>query len=157
VKMDGSRRIDAPPAEVWRKLNDTETLQRSIAGCQSLEADGEYEYKATLKVKVGPVSAPFKGRLSLSNVVPGESYTLTFNGEGAVAGFARGAADVALDQAGNGTLLRYTVNARVGGKIAQVGQRLVDAAARQMAEEFFARFEAELENGAGGPQRGGAT
>jgi uncharacterized protein len=141
MKMEGSRHIDAPPDVVWSKLNDTRVLKDSIAGCESLQAAGDGEFAATIKANVGPMAATFNARLTLRNVVAGRSYTLTFDGEGGVAGFGRGSIDVSLELRDGGTQVRYAVDARVGGKIAQVGQRLVDGVARKMADDFFARFE----------------
>ena len=144
MKMQGSRHIAAPPDLVWTKLNDTQVLKDSIAGCESLQATGDGQFMALVKAKVGAVAASFNGRLTLSNVVAGRSYTLAFDGQGGVAGFGRGSADVNLEPRDGGTEVHYVINAQVGGKIAQVGQRLIDGVARKMADDFFARFEAAV-------------
>jgi carbon monoxide dehydrogenase subunit G len=141
MELESSRHLNAPPDVVWSALNDTAVLKQSIAGCESLTAVDDRNYVATMKLKIGPVAASFNSRLALDNVVPGRSYTLVFDGQGGVAGFGKGRADVSLEPRDGGTELRYKVNAQVGGKIAQVGQRLIDGVARKMAEDFFARFE----------------
>jgi carbon monoxide dehydrogenase subunit G len=125
---------------VWRALNDPEVLRRCIPGCRSLEKLSDTEMAATVQAKVGPVKATFNGNVILSNVNPPQSYTISGEGKGGAAGFARGGADVALVDDGEATLLTYTVKAHVGGKLAQVGARLVDATAKQMADQFFATF-----------------
>jgi uncharacterized protein len=141
MKLESNRVIQAQPDVVWTHLVDVDVLQQCIPGCQSMEQTGENEYALTMKSKVGPVSATFKGDLSLQDVVPGQSYTLRFQGKGGAAGFAKGSAAVRLEPAEEGTDLIYSVDASVGGKIAQVGQRLVDGTARKMADDFFSRFE----------------
>lgn len=141
MKLESNRVIQAEPGVVWEHLVDVEVLKQCIPGCQSMEKTGENEYALTMKSKVGPVSATFKGELSLRDIVPGESYTLHFEGKGGAAGFGKGSAAVRLEPAEEGTNLVYSVDASVGGKIAQVGQRLVDGTARKMADDFFSRFE----------------
>lgn len=141
MKLETTRFIHAPREKVWDSLVDVEVLEQCIPGCQSMEQTGENEYALTMKSKVGPVSATFTGELSLRDVVPGESYTLYFEGKGGAAGFSKGSAAVRLEEAEGGTNLHYTVDAKIGGKIAQLGQRLVDGAARKMAEDFFGQFE----------------
>ncbi len=141
MKLESNRVIQAEPGVVWEHLVDVEVLKQCIPGCQSMEQTGENEYALTMKSKVGPVSATFKGELSLRDIVPGESYTLHFEGKGGAAGFGKGTAAVRLEPAEEGTNLVYSVDASVGGKIAQVGQRLVDGTARKMADDFFSRFE----------------
>jgi len=141
MKLESTRVIAAEPRTVWDHLVDVDVLQQCIPGCQSMEQTGENEYALTMKTKVGPVSATFNGELSLRDIVPGESYTLHFEGKGGAAGFGKGSAAVRLEPAEEGTNLVYSVDAKVGGKIAQVGQRLVDGTARKMADDFFSRFE----------------
>ena len=141
MKMDGSQEIGAPPDLVWLRLNDPQVLKQCIAGCESMRVTGQGEFVAGLRLKFGPVAAAFDGRLSLSNIVDNRSYTITFEGIGGVAGSGRGTADVMLEPHAVGTLLVYSVEARVGGKIARVGQRLVDGIARKMIKDFFRRFE----------------
>lgn len=141
MKLESNRVIQAEPGVVWEHLVDVEVLKQCIPGCQTMEQTGENEYALTMKSKVGPVSATFKGELSLQDIVPGESYTLHFEGKGGAAGFGKGSAAVRLEPAEEGTNLVYSVDASVGGKIAQVGQRLVDGTARKMADDFFSRFE----------------
>ena len=146
MDLTGEQKIEAAQGMVWRALNDPEVLRASIPGCQDLVKTGEDGFEATVKAKVGPVSAKFTGVVTLSNINPPESYTIAGEGKGGVAGFASGSADVRLVPDGNGTLLIYTVNAKVGGKLAQIGSRLIDSAARKMANQFFENFSANLEN-----------
>lgn len=141
MKLESNRVIQAAPEVVWAHLVDVEVLKQCIPGCQSMDQIGDNEYALVMKAKVGPVSATFKGELSLRDIVAGESYTLNFEGKGGVAGFGKGSAAVRLAPVDEGTDLMYSVDARVGGKIAQVGQRLVDGAARKMAADFFGNFE----------------
>ncbi len=144
MDMTGERRIPAPRETVWAALNDPEMLKAAIPGCESLEKTSETELKATAAVKIGPISARFTGKVQLSDLDPPNGYTIGGEGQGGVAGFAKGGAKVHLDPDGNGTLLRYEVNAQVGGKIAQLGARLIDATAKSMADQFFNRFTALL-------------
>ena len=142
MEMTSTRTIPAPVEAVWKALNDPPTLQSCIPGCEAIEPDGENAYRIALAARVGPVSAKFAGRLQLADLDPPHGYTLSFDGQGGAAGFAKGGARVSLAPAENGaaTLLSYTVNAQVGGKIAQIGSRLVDGAAQKLADDFFARF-----------------
>jgi carbon monoxide dehydrogenase subunit G len=141
MEMSGQYRIPAPRAKVWDALNDPVVLKASIPGCQSLDKLSETEMAATVKAKVGPVSATFNGQVTLSNIDPPNGYTISGEGKGGVAGFAKGGADVTLADDGDGmTLLSYTAKAQVGGKLAQVGARLIDATAKQMADQFFGAF-----------------
>lgn len=149
MDLTGNRLIAAPRATVWERLNDAETLRACIPGCTELTGSPEEGFEATVVQKVGPVKATFRGKVTLSDVVAGESYTISGEGSGGVAGFAKGAAKVALADAGAGTDLSYAVQANVGGKIAQLGSRLIDGFARKMADQFFERFQAEVE-GPGG-------
>jgi carbon monoxide dehydrogenase subunit G len=144
MEMTGENRIPASRDKVWAALNDPEILKASIPGCQSLEKTSDTEMTATVQAKVGPVKATFKGHVTLSNIDPPNGYTISGEGKGGVAGFAKGGADVHLAPDGDGTLLSYKVNAQVGGKLAQIGARLIDATAKQMADQFFAAFSANV-------------
>jgi uncharacterized protein len=144
MELNGERLIPAPIATTWQALNDPAILRDCIAGCESIERTGEDAYEALVAVKVGPVSARFKGKLQMSDIKPPHSYTIHFDGQGGVAGHGKGSADVALAEEGQQTRLRYTARAQVGGKMAQVGSRLIDAAAGKITEDFFNAFEARL-------------
>ena len=144
MDMTGERRIPAPRETVWAALNDPEVLKAAIPGCESLEKTSETEMKATASVKIGPIAARFTGKVQLSDIDPPNGYTIGGEGQGGVAGFAKGGAKVRLEPDGGATLLRYEVNAQVGGKIAQLGARLIDATAKSMADQFFNRFTAHL-------------
>jgi carbon monoxide dehydrogenase subunit G len=145
MEMTNSRVIPASPAAVWTALNDPSILQASIPGCESLERIGDNEWRAVVAAKVGPVSAKFSGTMRMIDPTPPTGYTLQFTGQGGAAGFASGEARVTLTPAENGhTLLTYAVKAQVGGKLAQIGSRLIDGAAAKMADDFFARFSARL-------------
>lgn len=132
--------VPAPPQAVWDAINDPEVLKACIPGCQSLTKTDPTHFEASVRLKIGPVSATFKGKVALENLNPPLSCVLVGEGQGGVAGFAKGSAEVALTPEENGTTLAYTAKASVGGKLAQIGQRLVDGAARQLADEFFAKF-----------------
>ena len=142
MEMTSTRMVPAPVETVWAALNDPAMLVECIPGCDSIEPDGENAFRIALAARVGPVAAKFTGRMQLSDVDPPNGYTLSFDGQGGVAGFAKGEARVNLAPAENGaaTELSYTVKAQVGGKIAQIGSRLVDGAAQKLADDFFARF-----------------
>ena len=144
MDMTGERRIEAPRQTVWRALNDPVVLKASIPGCESLEKLSDTDMKATASVRIGPIAARFSGAVHLSDLDPPNGYTISGEGQGGVAGFAKGGAKVRLDDAGSDTLLSYEVHAQVGGKIAQLGARLVDASAKQMADAFFDRFSKEV-------------
>jgi carbon monoxide dehydrogenase subunit G len=144
VQQSGEYRIAAPREKVWAALNDPDVLARCIDGCEAMTRVGDAAFEATVKAKIGPVSATFKADLALSDVKPPESYTLTANAKGGAAGFGKGTAKVALEEVAGGTLLRYAVEGSIGGKLAQVGSRLVDIATRKMADDFFAKFGASL-------------
>lgn len=152
MQLTGERLIPAPLATTWQALNDPEVLRSCIAGCESLERTGADLLSAVMAVKVGPVSARFKGTLKMSDVKPPHSYSIAFDGRGGVAGFGSGAAVVLLSQEENGTRLRYKAQAQVGGKLAQVGSRLIDAVAARITEDFFTAFEARLQPPAHVPQ-----
>ena len=148
VTMSGEVVLPADKATVWARLNDAETLKASIPGCESLEKLSDTELQAVAKVKIGPVSARFKGKVTLSDMDPPNSYRISGQGDGGVAGFAKGGANVRLaDDAGGGTRLAYDVDAQVGGKIAQLGGRLIDSTAKKLADEFFANFAKALGGG----------
>lgn len=140
MDMTGEHRIAASRQAVWDALNDPETLKSSIPGCESIEKLSDTEFTATVVAKVGPVKAKFKGKVTLSDLDPPNSYTIAGEGQGGAAGFAKGGAEVRLVSEGAETVLSYTAKATVGGKLAQIGSRLVDAAARKTADEFFAAF-----------------
>jgi len=145
MEMTGSRQIAASREVVWAALNDAEVLRLAIPGCQELTGSPDDGFEATVKQKVGPVSATFAGRVALSDVVPLESYTISGEGKGGAAGHAKGSAAVRLEDKDGGTLLTYDVKAAVGGKIAQLGSRLIDGAAKSMADKFFDNFRAAIE------------
>jgi carbon monoxide dehydrogenase subunit G len=148
MDMTGERRIPAPRQKVWDALNDTETLRSCIPGCESLERLSDTAMKATAAIKIGPISARFTGNIALSDMDPPNSYRISGEGQGGVAGFAKGGANVRLSDDGPFTVLSYDVKAQVGGKIAQLGARLIDATSKQMADLFFDRFTSEVS----GPQ-----
>jgi carbon monoxide dehydrogenase subunit G len=144
MDMTGERRIPAPRQKVWDALNDPAVLKASIPGCESLEKLSETDMRATAAVKIGPISARFTGKVQLTDLDPPNGYNISGEGQGGVAGFAKGGANVRLAEEGAFTLLSYQVHAQVGGKIAQLGARLIDASAKQMADAFFDRFVAEV-------------
>lgn len=144
MELKGEKLIPAPIDKTWAALNDPEVLKGCIAGCESLERVGDDGFAAVMAVKVGPVSARFKGNLKLTDVKAPNSYTIHFDGQGGVAGHGKGSADVSLVAEGQQTKLSYVARAQVGGKLAQVGSRLIDAAAAKIAEDFFKAFEAAL-------------
>lgn len=145
MELNGTRVIAADVDTVWAHLNNPETLKSCIPGCEDLTGSPEEGFAAVVKQKVGPVSATFKGEVTLENVVPGKSYTITGEGKGGVAGFAKGSADVVLASVPEGTELTYTAQAKVGGKLAQLGNRIIGGFARKMSDEFFDRFQATVE------------
>jgi uncharacterized protein len=142
MDMTGEERITAPRDAVWAALNDPEVLKRCIPGCQTLEMKSPTELAASVKIKIGPVSATFNGEVTLSNINAPESYTISGEGKGGIAGFAKGGADVVLKEDGAETVLQYSAKAQVGGKIAQLGARLVDSTSQKLAQQFFADFNA---------------
>jgi len=144
MEMTGEQLIPLPQAEVWRGLNDPEVLKACIAGCESIERVSDTEYRVAMTTSVGPVRAKFNGKLLLSDLNPPNSYSLSFEGSGGAAGFGKGGAKVSLQTEGSATRLRYTANASVGGKLAQVGSRLIDGVARKMADDFFTAFNEKL-------------
>lgn len=144
MEMKGQRQLPVPPQEAWDALNDPEMLKACIPGCESVTQTEPHQFEMVMAARIGPVSARFKGKLTQSDVVPPQSYRIAFDGQGGAAGFGKGGATVRLSPLDGGTQLDYDVNAQVGGKLAQVGSRLVDAAARKISDDFFATFEAKL-------------
>ena len=151
MEMQASRTLVVSQQQAWEALNDPEVRKLCIPGCDKVEPTGENQYSVAMALKIGPVSAKFAGKITLSDIVPPESYNIAFEGSGGVAGFGKGNAQVKLvplpaDAAGQASCeLHYTVHASVGGKIAQLGQRLIDGAAKSMAEDFFKRFDDEMQ------------
>lgn len=187
MEMLGNRRLGVTQQQAWEALNDPETLKKCIPGCDKFELTGDNTYSVALALKIGPVSAKFSGKVMLSDIVAPDGYKLTFEGQGGVAGFAKGSSSVSLkplaanaaaalagdapaDAAvaheataaapatpGAGCELDYTVQAQVGGKIAQLGQRLIDGAAKSTADDFFKRFDAEMQSRYGPPPAAAAA
>ena len=145
MQMQGERTINASRAEVWRALNSPEVLKACISGCDELERTSDTSFEATVTQKIGPVKARFKGVVELSDIVEAESYTITGEGKGGAAGFAKGGAKVRLSDTGEGTLLVYEAEVRVGGKLAQLGSRLIGGFAKKMANDFFDRLQEAIE------------
>lgn len=144
MDMTGEYRIEAPREVVWRGLNDPNVLKQCIPGCESIEKLSDTELTAKVALSIGPVKARFTGKVTLSDLDPPNGYKITGEGQGGVAGFGKGGATVTLQPDGNATILRYVATASVGGKIAQLGARLVDATAKKLADEFFSKFQAAL-------------
>ena len=144
MEMTGSQTLPVNRQIAWDALNDPEILKASITGCDELTRTSDTEFETQVTAAVGPVKAKFKAKLTLFDVVAPESYTIRFDGQGGVAGFGKGEARVKLTPQGESTLLEYSAKASVGGKLAQIGSRLVDATAQKMAGEFFSKFNAEL-------------
>ena len=140
MTMNGEVQLAAPVQTVWDKLNDLDTLKACIPGCEQLDMTGENEMSAVATVKIGPVKAKFKGKVTLSDLNPPNGYKISGQGDGGVAGFAKGGATVKLTPKDGGTLLHYDVEAQIGGKLAQLGQRLINGAAKKVADDFFASF-----------------
>jgi carbon monoxide dehydrogenase subunit G len=178
MEMLGNRRLGVTQQQAWEALNDPETLKKCIPGCDKFELTGDNTYSVALALKIGPVSAKFSGKVMLSDIVAPDGYKLTFEGQGGVAGFAKGSSSVSLKPLAAGAAgavegeapvdaalaheataatpaagceLDYTVQAQVGGKIAQLGQRLIDGAAKSTADDFFKRFDAEMQSRYGPP------
>jgi carbon monoxide dehydrogenase subunit G len=149
MEMNGSERINAPRDKVWDALNSVEMLEKCIPGCQSLEWTGENEMAAIVKLKIGIVSATFKAEVRIENINPPHGYTIAGEGKGGVAGFARGGADVTLETDGEATILTYACKAQVGGKIAQMGARLIDSTAKKLAAQFFSSFNTAVSDPVG--------
>jgi carbon monoxide dehydrogenase subunit G len=157
MDMTGSQLVPAPKDKVWAALNDPAVLKACITGCESMDRTDETTYQIVIALRVGPVTARFKGKIHLADLNPPESYMLRFEGQGGAAGFAKGEATVNLSDEGGATRLAYVVNAQIGGKLAQIGSRLVDGAAKKTADEFFVAFtermrdEPVADTGAQGP------
>jgi uncharacterized protein len=144
MEMQGSRTLAASQEQTWSALIDPEVLKQCIPGCDTITLTGENQYAIAMSVKIGPVSAKFNGKIALEDIVPPQSYAIAFEGQGGAAGFGKGRSTVKIEPRETGCELVYTAQAQVGGKIAQVGQRLIDGVAKSMAEDFFKRFEAVL-------------
>ncbi len=144
MELTSSRSVPASVEATWAALNDPETLKACIPGCEAIERVSDTEFRATVTARVGPVAAKFSGRILLSDIVAPTSYRMSFEGQGGAAGFARGEARIALSPDGGNTRLEYSASAQVGGKLAQIGSRLVDGAAAKVADDFFARFAERL-------------
>jgi carbon monoxide dehydrogenase subunit G len=144
MEMKGEQLVPASQQETWDALNDPQMLKACVPGCESITPAGENAYEVLMVARVGPVSAKFKGKLTLSDITPPLSYSISFEGQGGAAGFAKGGAQVRLSAEGESTKLSYDVKANVGGKLAQIGSRLVDAAARKVADDFFKNFNSKM-------------
>lgn len=140
MEMTGEQLVPASQEETWNALNDPEVLKACVPGCESIERISGNDFQVLMVARVGPVSAKFKGKLSLSDIKPPTSYSISFEGQGGAAGFAKGSANVRLSAESSSTRLSYDVKANVGGKLAQIGSRLVDGAARKVADDFFKNF-----------------
>ena len=145
MDIQATRSLSVTQQQAWQALNDPEVLKLCIPGCDKVEATAEHEYDIGMALRIGPVSAKFKGHIVLSDIVPPASYRISFEGQGGPAGFGKGSAQVQLTPTAAGCDLAYTVNASVGGKVAQLGQRLIDGAAKSLAEDFFKRFDDEMQ------------
>ena len=145
MDMQGNRVLAITQQQAWDALNDPEVLKASVPGCDKLERTADNQYAVGVSLKIGPVAAKFAGKIVLSDIVAPSSYTLAFDGQGGVAGFGKGTSKVTLTPVDGGCELAYTVHASVGGKIAQLGQRLIDGTAKSMAEDFFKRFDQEMQ------------
>lgn len=145
MDMQGSRQLAITQQQAWDALNDPAVLKACIPGCDKVEPTGENQYSIGMALKIGPVSAKFTGKIALSDINPPQSYTISFEGQGGPAGFGKGSAKVQLTPNDRGNELAYSVQASVGGKIAQLGQRLIDGAAKSMAEDFFKRFDEAMQ------------
>jgi carbon monoxide dehydrogenase subunit G len=145
MEMQGKRQLAITQQQAWDALNDPAVLKLCIPGCEKIEATGDNQYSMAVALKIGPLAAKFAGKIALSDINPPQSYTIAFEGQGGPAGFGKGSANVQLTPNADGHELAYTVQASVGGKIAQVGQRLIDGVAKSMAEDFFKRFDEEMQ------------
>jgi uncharacterized protein len=146
MEMQGKRELAVTQQQAWESLNNPEVLKLCIPGCDKIESTGPDKYVIGMALKIGPVSAKFAGNIQLADISPPNSYTLSFDGQGGAAGFGKGSSNVVLTALPNGGCeLNYSVNASVGGKIAQLGQRLIDAASKSMADDFFKRFDAQMQ------------
>jgi hypothetical protein len=157
MQMTGEYQIPAPREVVWRALNDPEILKQSIPGCESLEKLSDTELTAKVAIAIGPVKARFTGKVTLGDLDPPNGYTISGEGQGGVAGFGKGKAAVKLAEKDGGTVLSYTSEAQVGGKLAQLGARLIDSTAKKLADEFFSRFVAAVAPPAAAPAEAAAA
>ena len=153
MEMSGEQLIPASQQETWDALNDPEVLKACVPGCEAIEPAGDNQYQVLMVARVGPVSAKFKGKLTLSDIKPPSSYSLAFEGQGGAAGFAKGGAQVRLSTDGMTTKLAYDVKASVGGKLAQIGSRLIDAAAKKVADDFFRNFNETMSKQESDPEQ----
>tara|TARA_B100001123_G_C15313706_1_gene1025360 strand:- start:1022 stop:1630 length:609 start_codon:yes stop_codon:yes gene_type:complete len=144
MEISGVHRISAPRSKVWEALNDSDILKDSIPGCQSIQKVSDTVLNATIVAKIGPVKATFRGTVTLSNINPPHGYTITGNGQGGAVGFGSGRADITLTEEGEDTILSYDASAQVGGKLAQIGQRLIDSTAKSLTDQFFANFSDKI-------------
>lgn len=144
MEMSGEQMIALPQQQVWEALNDPQVLKQCIPGCEAVEKTADAEYNMTMVAAIGPVKARFSGKLTLTDVVPPSTYTLNFEGTGGVAGFGKGSCLVTLNSEAPGTKLTYNAKAAVGGKIAQIGSRLISGAAKKLADQFFVKFNQAL-------------
>jgi carbon monoxide dehydrogenase subunit G len=144
VEMTGQQVVPLSQSRTWDALNDTAVLKSCIPGCETLEQVADNQYQLTMTSRIGPVSARFKGLMTLENMDPPRGYTMTFEGQGGVAGFAKGQAAVTLEENAEGTVLSYSVKAMIGGKLAQLGARLIDGVARKLSDDFFKCFNARV-------------
>jgi len=144
MEMKGEQLVPASQQATWEALNNPEVLKACVPGCESITPAGDNAYDVLMVARVGPVSAKFKGKLTLSDIVPPQSYSISFEGQGGAAGFAKGGAKVNLLSQDSQTKLVYDVKANVGGKLAQIGSRLVDAAAKKVADDFFKNFNQKM-------------
>jgi carbon monoxide dehydrogenase subunit G len=144
MEMTGEQLIPLPQQQVWEALNDPAIIKACIPGCESIEKVSDAEYKVVMTAAIGPVKAKFNGKLLLTDLKPPHSYSIAFEGSGGAAGFGKGAAQVSLRPEGSGTRLTYKATASVGGKLAQIGSRLIDGVAKKMSDDFFARFNATV-------------
>lgn len=145
MDMQATRSLAVTQAQAWDALNDPDVLKTCIPGCDSVVSTGENQYAIGMALRIGPVSAKFKGQITLTDIQPPQSYRIMFEGQGGPAGFGKGQAQVQLSPTDTGCDLAYTVQASVGGKVAQLGQRLIDGAAKSLAEDFFRRFDEEMQ------------
>jgi hypothetical protein len=144
MEMSAEQLVPASQQQTWEALNDPAMLKQCVPGCEAIDPIGEHQYQVLMVARVGPVSAKFKGKLTLSDIQAPDSYSIAFEGQGGAAGFAKGGAHVRLSAEGESTRLAYDVKASVGGKLAQIGSRLIDAAARKVADDFFRNFNQKV-------------
>ncbi len=146
MEMNGQQTIALSQRETWQALNDPEVLKACIPGCEAFDKVSDTQYHLTMRARIGPVSARFKGLMTLADVDPPRGYTIGFEGQGGIAGFAKGHAEVALAPEGEATQLSYSAKAMIGGKLAQLGARLIDGVSRKLANDFFTAFNTHVSN-----------